>query len=83
MLKFHDFSITQILREINFVDSRNAKYAILTHLEAMNFDFHEFLHFLKAENDQINKILSSKNGKNGKNGSFCTSRMPKLVSRKI
>ena len=28
--KFHDFSIAQILREINFVDSRSAKYANLT-----------------------------------------------------
>ena len=35
--KFHDFSITQILREINFVDSRSAKSAISTHLEAPNF----------------------------------------------
>ena len=31
--KFHDFSITQILREINFGDSRSAKSAILTYLE--------------------------------------------------
>ena len=46
--KFHNFSITQILREINLWDSRSAKSAILTHLEAVNFDFfNEFLHFLK------------------------------------
>ena len=44
-----DFSITQILREINFDDSGSAKSAILTHLEALNFDFNVFLHFLKAE----------------------------------
>ena len=37
--KFHDFSITHILREINFWYSRCAKSAILTHLEALNFDF--------------------------------------------
>ena len=37
--KFHDFSITQFLREINFGDSRYAKFAILTHLEALNYDF--------------------------------------------
>ena len=49
MWKFHDFSITQILREINFGDSRSAKSAILTHLEALKFDFLEFLHFMKAE----------------------------------
>ena len=35
--KFHDFSITQILREINFGDSTSAKSAILTHLEVLNF----------------------------------------------
>ena len=47
--KFHDFSITQILREINFKDFRSAKSAISTRLEALNFDFYEFFHFLKAE----------------------------------
>ena len=29
--KFHDFSITQILREINLEDSRSAKSPILSH----------------------------------------------------
>ena len=44
MWKFEDFSITQILREINLgmLDARNVKYAILTHLEALNFDLHDF-----------------------------------------
>ena len=37
--KFHDFCIIQILREIKFEDSHIAKSAILTHLEALNFDF--------------------------------------------
>ena len=46
MWKFHDFSITQILREISFANSKSAKHAILTHLEALNFDFYEFMHFL-------------------------------------
>ena len=59
--KFQDFSVTQILREINFWDSKNAKLAILTHLEALNFDFQEFLHFLKAVIYQIDKIQSPKN----------------------
>ena len=54
MWKFHNFSITQILREINFEYSRSAKSTILTHLEAVNFDFYEILHFLKAEKHQIN-----------------------------
>ena len=60
MWKFQDFFITQILREINFGDSRSAKSAILTHLEALKFDFYEFLHFQKAENHQINLIQSPK-----------------------
>ena len=47
--KFHNFSITQILREITFRASRSAKYAILTQLEAVNFDFYEFLHFLECD----------------------------------
>ena len=46
--KFHDFPITQILREIKFEDSRSAKSAIFTHLEALNFDLYEFLHFLQT-----------------------------------
>ena len=37
--KFRDFSITQILSEINFGDFRCAKSAILMNLMAPNFDF--------------------------------------------
>ena len=64
--KFHQFSITWILREINFGDSRSAKSAISKHSEALNLDFHEFLHFLKAEIYQFNKIQSPYNCKNAK-----------------
>ena len=46
--KFQDFSITQILREINFSDSKSAKSAILTHLEALDFDIYEFLLFVNS-----------------------------------
>ena len=56
--KFHDFCIIQILREINFEDTRSAKSAILPHLEALNFDIYEFLHFFQAEICQMNKIHS-------------------------
>ena len=38
--KLEDFSITEILREINFGDFRSAKSAILTHLEALDLDFY-------------------------------------------
>ena len=56
MWKYQDFSITQILHEINFEDSWSAKSAILTHLDVLNFDFYEFLHFLKSDIYQMNKI---------------------------
>ena len=54
--KCHDFCIIQILREIKFEDFKSAKSAILPHLEALNFDFYEFLHFVKAEIYQMNII---------------------------
>ena len=75
MWKFQDFCITQILREINFWDSRSAKSAILTHLEALDFDFYGFLHFLRAEIYQKEKTQSPKNGKVG---SFRNSRFSKI-----
>ena len=46
--KFRNFSITQILCEIDYGDSRSAKSVISTHLEALNFDFYEFLHLLRG-----------------------------------
>ena len=49
MWKFHDFSSTQILREINLGDSRSAKSSFLTHSQVLNFDFYEFLTFKMAE----------------------------------
>ena len=75
--KFQDFSITQILREINFGDFRTTKSSILTYFEAMNFDFYAFLHFLKAEIYKINKI-QSRASKIAKNGSFRTCRFSKV-----
>ena len=55
-VEFHNFSGNQILREINFEDCRSAKSAILTHLVALNIDFDEFLHFMKAGFYQINQF---------------------------
>ena len=80
MWKFHDFAATHILREINFWDSRSAKSAILTHLEALNFDFHGFLHFLKAEmllNEQNSEPLELQ-----KAAVLEFLDTPKLISRK-
>ena len=47
--KLQDFSVTQILREINIGQYRSAKSAILTDFETLNHDLYEFLPFLKAE----------------------------------
>ena len=47
------FSVTQIFCEIIVGGSIFSKSAILTHLEALNCDFHVFLHFLKADIYQI------------------------------
>ena len=66
MWRFRDFSVTQILLEINFEESRSEKSAILAHLETQDFDFDEFLQFLKAEIYQSNKCQRAKNGKNSK-----------------
>ena len=43
------FLLLRFLREINFEESRSAKSALLAHLEALNFNLYEFLHFLKAK----------------------------------
>ena len=58
--KFHDFSVTQILREISFEDSGGAKSAVFAILEALNFDFYDFSHFL---NVKITKFKAPKMSK--------------------
>ena len=40
--KFQDFSVTKILREIDFGYYRGYKTALLRNLKAMNFDFCKF-----------------------------------------
>ena len=78
--KFHRFYITQTLRKINFGLSRSAKSTILTHLEALNFDFYEFLHFLKDEIYQTTKFTAPEIAKTA---GFTLLESPKLISRKI
>ena len=75
--KFHNFSVTQILCEINFWDYRMAKSTILSHLEneMLNFEFYEFFHILKAEIDQKSKLIVSKIAKNGIFNSFRISKI--------
>ena len=55
-MKLQKFFVTQILREIKVGESRDSKFAIFTHLEALNFDLYELYHFLKAAIYQIYKI---------------------------
>ena len=40
-------------REISFVDVEVQNLPFLSHLEALNFDFYEFLHLLVAKIDQM------------------------------
>ena len=76
MWKCHNFTTFQILREINFGDSKCAKSAIWTHLQALNLDFYELLYFLKAE------ILAKFRGpKMAKTGDLELLDYPKLISR--
>ena len=72
---FHYFCITLILRQIIFGDFRNAKFTISTHLEALNFDVYDFLHFMKAKIYQNNKIQRPINCKSG---GFETPRFSKI-----
>ena len=79
MWKFNSFSITEILREINFGDPIIAKSAKI-HLDVMNFDFYDFLHFLKAEIYQKTKFTAPKMAKTAVFGLL---EFTKLISRKI
>ena len=69
ILWYHSVENSWILYHSDFTwnqfgDSRSAKSAILTYLEALKLDYYEILHFLKAEIYQINKIQSPRNCKN-------------------
>ena len=78
--KFEDFSATRIFREIKFKNFRGQKLPFSTHLEALNSDFYEFLHSMKAAIYQNQKFKAPKNAKKA---FFVLSDPPKLVSRKI
>ena len=58
MWKFQDISITQILSEINFVDSRSAKTAIFAILGAVNLIIMVNFSFLKMQKFMKIKIHS-------------------------
>ena len=52
MWKFQEFSITQILREINFEDSRSAKSAVFAILGAVNF-----AHLVNVSLQKVQKFM--------------------------
>ena len=63
MWKFHEFSITRILREINLGDSKKAKSSILSHLEALNLEFNALLHLLKLKFTKLSNFRVTKMAK--------------------
>ena len=80
MWKFQDFSITQILRETNFGNSRSAKSTILTHLEALNRDyFDEFCTFWRLKCTKKTQLRAPKMAKAAV---LELLDPPKLISRK-
>ena len=77
MWKFHDFSITQILREINFEDFRSAKSAILANSEALNFDLLSIFALFECY------ILPKEQNSVAKTADFALLKSSKLISHKI
>ena len=53
--KFHDFSIIQILREINFGGSRNAKDVVFAILGAVNI-----VHLVNISLQKVQKFMKTK-----------------------
>ena len=54
--KFQDFCITEILREINFEDSRSAKSAVFAILGAVNF-----VHLVNFSLQKVQKFIKNQN----------------------
>ena len=78
--KILDFSVTHIFREINFKEFKCPKTDIFTLLRGSEFDFHEFLNFLKAE---FYPNLEFRAPKIEQKADFELLHPPKLISRKI
>ena len=60
MWKFHNFSATYILREINFGHIKASKIASLPILAALNFEILELFHIFKHEIPKKSKFKASK-----------------------
>ena len=77
MWKFYDFSVTQILREINFGEFRGSKSAIFG---ALNF-----VYWVNSSLQKVQKFIEIKIQSLSmcENGNFETLNLPNLISRKI
>ena len=73
--KFHDFSITNILRENNFGDSKSAKSAIWSTFRGSEFWFYDVLHFYQ--------IMKSQSPRKAKTARLELLNSPMLISHKI
>ena len=79
--KFQDFCITVILREINFEDSRSAKYAIFAIFGAVHF-----VHLVNFSLQKVQKFIITKIQSlltSVKMANFALLESSKLISRKI
>ena len=80
MRKFQDFCITEILCEINFVDSRSAKTVDFAILGALNSVDLIISAYKKCKNSSKSKFRASKCVKMA---DFALLESPKLTSRKV
>ena len=80
MWKFHDFSIIQILREINFGEFRSCKTATYAILGAL-----KFVDLVNFSLQKVQKFIKSifRASKCVKIADFALIEPPKLISRKI
>ena len=81
--KFHDFSINQFLREINFGDFKNAKSAFFTTSKALTLYFYDvFCTFWRLKFKKKKSTFRAPKVKK-KLAVFWLQEVTKLISRKI
>ena len=80
MWKLNDFSITQILSEINFGEYRSSKTVFLAILRALNFLILVIFSLQEVQNSWKSKFRVSQCVKTA---GFETQDVPILISRKI
>ena len=80
MLKFQDFSVIQILREINLRESRSSKTSVFAILGALNF-----VDFVIFSLQKVQKFIKIKIGasKCVKMADFALLKSLKLIKRKF